>query len=194
MALPVQRVKPRTRASLAAPTPHAPFPDGIDRRNLTGRGALLLKLPWLPLGVLAALLAAAMLGTFGGGATPISRQQGVGGSLTVEAPGTLRNGVFFEMRLIGTADRPLAKPTLAISSSYWRDITVNTMVPAPATETFDKGYYLFEFDPLEAGGSIEVKIAGQVNPTFTGGTRGAAQWRDGDAVLAEIPLRLWVLP
>lgn len=170
------------------------FPDGIDQRNVEGRSALGLKFPWYPLGILGLILAIALSGFFGGGASPVGRARGEAGTLTIEAPERLRNGEFFEMRVTGEAHRALQKPTLAIAAGYWRELAINTMVPAPAAERYDDGFFLFEYDPLEAGKRISVKIDGQINPAMFGGTRGAIQWRDGDTVLAAMPVRLIVLP
>lgn len=153
-----------------------------------------LRLRWLSLIVLGAILAFAMFGKLGGADSPIVTVRGESGSLTVEAPAILRNGEFFEMHFLGQAHRPLAKPILAIESKYWQDLTINTMIPAPASETQEEGFFLFEFDPLDAGQAINLKVDGQVNPPMVGGTRGVVQWRDGDTVLAQTPIRLRVLP
>jgi hypothetical protein len=170
------------------------FPDGIDHSNVDGGGPLSLKLRWFALFFLGAILALAMLGMLGGADSPMVAAKGKAGSLTIEAPATLRNGEFFEMHFAGQAHRALTKPTLAIGSSYWQHLTINTMIPAPASEAYEDGFFLFEFDPLEAGKTIDFKIDGQVNPALFGGTRGTVQWRDGDTVLAQTPVRLKVLP
>ncbi len=170
------------------------FPDGIAEKHAKGAGVLPRQLRWLAFGVLAIILAIALLGTFGGADDPIRRVEGQAASLIVEAPVVLRNGELFEMHVTGEARRALAKPTIAVSSTYWRDLTINTMIPAPASEDYDSGYFVFEFDPLEAGQSIELKIDGQVNPAMFAGTRGVIAFRDGNVVLAEMPVRLTVFP
>lgn len=170
------------------------FPDGIDQSNVKGGSRLSLRFRWLVLVFLGAILAVAMSGALGGADSPIVTVNGKEGALTVEAPATLRNGEFFEMHFIGRAHQALAKPTLAIEGRYWQDLTINTMIPAPASESYEDGFFLFEFDPLDAGKAINLKVDGQVNPPMFGGTRGRLQWRDGDRVLAEVPIRLRVLP
>ena len=52
-------------------------------------------------------------------------------TVVVDTRRTLRNGEFFETRLTATAARPLADVTVAFSPSVWRNMTVNTMLPAP---------------------------------------------------------------
>lgn len=170
------------------------FPDGIDESHLKEPDGPVGRVRWFALVLLATILLVAMLGTFGGWENPKITDRGEAGSLTIEAPETLRNGEFFELHLTGAAHRAIAKPTLAVSSSYWRDLTINTMIPAPASEAYEDGFFLFEFDPLDAGKSIDLKIDGQVNPPMFAGTEGAVEWRDGDAVLARLPVRLKVFP
>lgn len=170
------------------------FPDGIAEKHTKGSGTLPRRWRWLALGVLAVVLAIAMLGTFGGADSPVRRAEGPAAALIVEAPSILRNGEFFEMHIVGRAREAIARPTFAVSSSYWRDLTINTMMPAPASEGYDGGYFVFEFDPLAAGQSIELKIDGQVNPPMFAGTRGAIAFRDGETVLAEMPVSLRVFP
>lgn len=170
------------------------FPDGIDQRSVEGHSALALRFPWYPLVILGLILAVALTGVLGGGDNLVSRSRGQAGTLTVEAPERLRNGEFFEMHFTGEAHRALAKPTLAIEGSYWQELAINTMVPAPAGERYEDGFFLFEYDPLEAGKRIGLKVDGQVNPAMFGGTRGTIEWRDGDNVLAATPVRLIVLP
>lgn len=170
------------------------FPDGIAERHQEASGELPLSLRWLMLGVLGIVLAMAMFGAFGGANGPPRRVASQDGVLTVHAPTLLRNGEFFEMRIVGEALRPVVRPTIAVASGYWRDLTINTMIPAPASESFDDGYFLFEFDSLEAGRSVELKVEGQINPEMFGGTQGVIAWRDGGTVLAETPVRLRVLP
>lgn len=171
------------------------LPDGISQSQVTGKGgALSLRLRWYPLFVLGAVVALAMFGVFGGLGSPVIEVEGDAGTLQVEAPAILRNGEFFEMHITGIAHEALAKPTIAVESRYWNDLTINTMLPAPASEGFKEGFFLFEFDPFEPGERIELKIDGQVNPSMFAGTEGAIEWRDGDRVLARTPIELRVMP
>lgn len=170
------------------------LPDGIRESQVTGKGGLSSKFRWFPLFILGSVLVLALLGTFGGLDSPVIEAEGEAGSLRVEAPAVLRNGEFFEMHITGVAHQALAKPTIAVSSRYWNDLTINTMLPAPASEGYEDGFFLFEFDPFEPGDRIDLKIDGQVNPPMFAGTRGAIEWRDGERVLAATPVELRVLP
>jgi hypothetical protein len=106
----------------------------------------------------------------------------------------MRSGEFFEMRFRVQAKQPIAKPVLAVSHSYLRDLTLNTFKPSPAEETSDGTYYRLEFDALEAGEAFEVMIDGQVNPDLFGGTRGSIELLDNETPIARLPLKLEVRP
>jgi len=170
------------------------FPDGISETHLRTGSPFGRPLRWFMLFVLGAILLAALLGVFGGLKNPTVTASGTAATLRVNAPAVLRNGEFFEMRYALEAHRPLAKPTIAVAQSYWRDITINTMVPAPASEGFEDGFFVFEFDSLESGQAIEFKIDGQINPSLFGGTKGMVEARDDERTLARAVMELRVLP
>lgn len=143
---------------------------------------------------LGAILLMALTGVFGGLKNPTLAASSSAATLRVNAPEVLRSGEFFEMRLALEAREPIARPVIAIAQSYWRDITVNTIVPAPASESFRDGFFVFEFDALEAGEAIELKVDGQINPSLFGGTEGAIEARDDARTLVRTETVLRVLP
>src|SRR3546814_16464114 len=81
-----------------------------------------------------------------------------------------------------TAEAPLDDAVIAVTSALWHDMTVNTMIPAPAEESFKDGYFHFSYGPLDAGERLHVKIAGQINPPLFAGTRGEIAVFDGDQI------------
>ena len=170
------------------------FPDGISATHLRTGSPFGGPLRWFMLVALGAILLAALLGVFGGLKNPTVTASGTAATLRVNAPAVLRSGEFFEMRLGLAARRPIAKPVIAVAEPYWRDITINTMTPAPAGESFEDGFFVFEFDPLDAGKSIELKVDGQINPSLFGGTAGAVEARDGERTLARAAMELRVFP
>ncbi|MFP5254160.1 MAG: NADP-dependent isocitrate dehydrogenase, partial [Actinomycetes bacterium] len=89
----------------------------------------------------------------------------------VNTPHILRSGEFFEMRFRVHARQPIAKPVLAVSHAYLRDLTLNTFKPSPAGETSDGTFYRMEFDALEAGEADIVRAlnAVQGGPVDIGG-------------------------
>ena len=170
------------------------FPDGIGEAHFEQGPPFARRTRWLALILTSAVMLAALLGAFGGAGETSAEAAAPEARLRVEAPPVARTGQYFEMRIAVAADRPLARPVLAVDEAYWRRITINTMVPAPAEESFEDGAFLFEFAPLEAGETMVFKLDAQINPSRWGDTRGAVALRDDGRVLARVPLRLRVLP
>ena len=169
------------------------FPDGITPDHTgPGRGAHLKR--WLPLPVLGGVLLLALTGVFGGGPARQQFAEGSAASLQVVAAGTLRNGQIFEMRFHITAIEDIARPTLAVDAVYWRNLTLNTIRPEAVSQGYAEGDVLLEYDGLKKGESLLVVIEGQVNPVLGQRSRGRVGLRDGEAVLAELPFDLKVLP
>lgn len=146
------------------------------------------------LALLSLLLGAAMLGVLGGAKSPWRMVEASRGTLAVKTPQTLRSGLFFEQNIRIDARSPVSDTVVAISPALWRDITVNTIIPAASEEEFSDGRYRLHFGPLAAGERFELKIDGQINPPLTLGTRGSIGWADGDQPIAEIPIAITVLP
>lgn len=170
----------------------ASFPDGIEEKHLDAGDRHAGG--WLALAILGILLGSALLGAFGGGPDPTRTVRASAATLAVTAPRVLRNGEFFEIRVRIAANRAIARPVLAVSPGYWRHLTMNTMIPAPVGESFEDGEFRFEFEPLEAGKSLELKIDGQINPARLGSSSGMVRLLDDTAPLAELPVHLRVLP
>lgn len=171
----------------------ASFPDGISETHLQPKSSTrLLNL------VLMAILAALMLGTFtgvlGGHPSDAMTVRTAAADFTVVTPQKLRNGEFFETRISVTAKRALEAPSIAVSSEYWNNVTINTIMPDPANQLSKNGYFVLEYDALKPGDVLFLKIDGQTNPTLRGGSLGALELRDDDEVIARLPLRLKVLP
>lgn len=175
-------------------TQHVPssgYPDGLAPRNQAEHGG---KWNWLSLAVLSALMLAALLGAFGGGKFPVRVAEAEAARLDVAAPAIIRNGEFFEMRVRVHARRPIAKAELVVPVGLWRDMTINTMVPAASEEKAEQGAFRFDYGELKAGDVLDIKIDGQINPPLFAGTRGAIGVADGERMLAQVPLHIRVLP
>ena len=174
--------------SAARPT----LPDGIDPRHFDSSGGELRG--FIPLAVLGALLLAALLGTFGGTSDPQVTAEGDGARLAVEAPQTLRSGMILEIDIVVDAKRPIAKPVVAMSGSYLRNLSFNSIIPAASEAKFDNGTVRLTFDALKAGDRLQVKLDGQVNPALLGENAGTVAILDDKTVLAARPVRLRVFP
>lgn len=170
-----------------------PFPDGINADHLKPGRAAQIK-SWLPLPLLGGVLLLALTGLFGGG--PSLRKAAVSDAarLTVEAPPILRNGQIFEVQISVLAEGELARPTIAVDTSYWRNITLNTIRPEPAAQGFREGAVLLEYDRLGAGETLLITFEAQVNPVFGQHSRAHVRLLDGQTELAGLPLQMKVLP
>lgn len=144
--------------------------------------------------ILGGLLLAAGFGLLGGQPSPPRTVDFGAARLVVKTPTIIRNGEFFETDLTLTARAPIKDAVIAVSPALWRDMTVNTMIPAPAEESFENGQFHFSYGPLDAGDSVHVKIDGQINPPLFAGTRGEISVFDGSRRIGAMPLRIKVLP
>ncbi len=173
---------------------HRSYPEGIGEEHTRRQSFVQHYMGWAALALLGALLALAMTGVLGGHPNPTVTADNDRAELTVNTPHILRSGEFFEMRFRVHARRPIAKPVLAVSHAYLRDLTLNTFKPSPAGESSDGTFYRMEFDALEAGEAFEVMIDGQVNPDLFAGTKGSIELLDDETPIARLPLELEIRP
>ncbi len=168
------------------------YPQGIEGRHLARRGPP--HATWWRLGILSAILLAALLGAVGGGRAPTDRVSTAGATLAVTSPDRLRNGMFFETRIAATATAAIGDAVIAIPAAMWRDTTINTLIPAAAEEEFVDGEFRFHFGTLEAGKTLWFKIDGQLNAPRYGASSGRVRLLDGTRELAAVPVSLTVIP
>ena len=167
------------------------FPDGIAQADADGRGA---RLNWISLAVLGAVMLAALLGALGGGKARSIAADAPAARLEVHTPRVLRNGMFFETRIHVAAKAPIADAVIVIPASLWRDMTVNTMIPAPSEEKAEKGNFRFSYRAMKPGDTLDIKIDGQINPPLFAGNSGSIALHDGERTIAAIPVEITVLP
>jgi hypothetical protein len=147
----------------------------------------------LTLAVLGAVLALGLSGAVGG-TESVERASSDVATLALRGPETVRNGEYLELTVTMSPHRGVANAALEIDAAYWRNVTVNTMIPAPEKEEYKDGVMRFEFGPLGAGESAAVKIDGQVNPHRFGPSRGDFAFLDGDSELVRLDRGLRVIP
>lgn len=168
------------------------LPVGIKPAHVHARG----KLPAGAgaLAVLTALIAAALAGLLGGSASPEKAIASPSALLRLEQPTVIRSGMFFETRIELTARKPLRDATIAMTSSLWKSITINTVMPQASEEEFSQGNFRMHFGRLEEGETIRLKLDSQVNPDLFGGTSGSISAYDDNRMLATLPVAIRVLP
>ncbi len=130
----------------------------------------------------------------GGQPHPVKSAANAAVRLTLAAPETLRSGMFFETRVRIEPRRPIGEVVLAISPVLWRDITINSAIPAPEKEAFADGMIRMSYGKGEPGKPIEIKFDGQVNPPLIGANAGEVAVYDGDQRLIAIRADKRVLP
>lgn len=176
----------------AAPTAGVRPPDGITDEHLARPGPWRRATSVVPLVLLSALMLFALFG-FAGRETTLSATAN-GTTATWHAPERIRNGEMMEMRLRVTSEAALGDLTVEIPSALWEDTTINTLMPAAASETSEDGVYRFAFGPLEAGTEFAMKADAQLNPDIFGPNSGTIRILDGDEELVTLPVTIEVLP
>lgn len=169
------------------------LPDGLGEDHTQPHKGLAKHASVASVAILGAILVATLTGVFGGRATTIERNNAAVAA-EIRMPMVLRNGEFFEMQVKIDARRRIEKLRLGIGSRIWRDVTVNTMIPAATDETYQDEAYRFTFGHLERGDRFVVKIDSQINPSRRGAAQGTVDILDGETILASVPLRITVLP
>lgn len=175
---------------MAQPDPSPP--DGIEQVHVSGRH--IRHANWTSLVLIGGLLFAALLGVFGGQKHPVRSVGNDAVRLTLADAETLRSGMFFETRITIEPKRPIADVVLALSPELWRDITINSAIPAAEKEEFADGMIRMSFGPGEPGKPIAIKFDGQVNPPLIGANRGEVAVFDGERRLIGLPVSQRVLP
>ena len=168
------------------------LPTGIEAEHLDRKRSGASS--WMRLAAIGALPLLALAGLLGGTPAETSGARNDAAVVTVRSPQILRNGLLFETRIEVLARRPIDDAVIAIPARYWRDFTINTMIPAATEEEFKDGEYRFHFDRLEAGDRLMFKIDGQVNPPHLGRDMGNIRLLDGETEVAVLPFGQTVLP
>ena len=170
------------------------YPDGVVPEHAGPRGRLHRHASLFSLAVLLGVMLVGISGLLAGAPTDPRSGDFADARLTVTVPATMRNGQFFEMRLLVEAHRPIDKLVIALPPQLWRDLTINTMVPAASEEAFEDGAFRFDYGKLEAGKALVVKVDGQINPPLTWGNRGEIAIYDDDRRIGAVPVHVTVLP
>lgn len=152
--------------------------------------------PWWRRGVIAVLslvVLAALAGLFGQ-PDQTARAQSRAATLTVRAPEHIRGGLFFQGRLDIVARERIAKPRVVLGPGWTEELQLNTLEPAPASESSAAGRLELEYDPLKAGDRLTVWLQFEANPTGVGSRDRGVTLLDGDLALVHVPGRLTSWP
>jgi hypothetical protein len=167
-------------------------PDGIGEPHAQPLRSWRRHASPLSLAAFGSIVLLAMIGTLGHERDWHARAFGV--ELDVHAPEVIRNGEFLEMRIGVRSDQPIGELVIGIEEALWRDLTVNTMIPAASEETGTDGEMRFTFAELPAGTPFLFKVDLQVNPDILLGNEGTITVYDGDSELVATSISIAVLP
>ena len=151
---------------------------------------------WIRRGVLGLFGVVSLLGlvnVFGQKATT-SRAAGQPAALEVDAPTHVRSGLLFSARITVHATQTLDDATLVFDSNWVEGMQVNTIEPAPMSETSQDGSLRFELGKIEAGQLYKLFLSFQVNPTTAGRRDQSVQLVDGDQPILTLHRILTVYP
>jgi hypothetical protein len=175
------------------PRTHPPAPVGIEPPHLEPGNMLARHASPISLLVLSTILAIGLSGVLGKPTTETTVHDGRA-ELAIDMPASVRNGDFYETRIRVKAKSDIGKLQIEVSPALWREITVNSMMPSPASEDVKGGYFRFEFAEVAAGDDFLLKVASQVNPRLFGSVSGHIRVLDDGVVLADAERTMKVFP
>ncbi len=170
-------------------------PEGLTlehHRDLTGREHRPYA-RWILLGLLVAVLLLGLLNVFGQN-TVVSTAEAAGARLEVDAPRTLRGGLFFQARYRIVAAEEIAAATLVLHPDWLEDVTLNTVEPSPVGEASRNGRIAFELGRIAAGDEFLFYLHFQVNPTALGRRSQVVELYDGDRLVTTIERDAFIWP
>jgi hypothetical protein len=148
---------------------------------------------WVLLGALTLILVLGLANVFGQHSLE-STVESSAGSLVVDAPRTLRGGLFFQARLIVTGAEEIERATVVLDPGWLEDITLNTVEPAPVGEASRDGKIALELGRVPAGDEHLLFLHFQVNPTAAGRRSQDVDLYDGDRLLGSIERDAFIWP
>ena len=148
---------------------------------------------WVLLGALSLILVLGLANVFG--QVPLeSSVESSAGSLVVDAPQTLRGGLFFQARFTVAAAEEIEHATVVLDPDWLEDITLNTVEPAPVGEASRDGKIALELGRVPAGDEHLLFLHFQVNPTAVGRRSQDVDLYDGERLLGSIERDAFIWP
>jgi hypothetical protein len=120
-------------------------------------------------------------------ATPAARMR-------LSAPEVVRGGLFFQSRLEVRAARQIAFPRIVLDDGWVEGMQVNSIEPAPASESSRNGRVVLSYDKLAAGDVLRIWLQFEVNPTNVGHRPYGVELDDAATRLVRLPHAITVLP
>jgi hypothetical protein len=143
--------------------------------------------------VFAVIVLLALMNRFGQRPTR-SLAAGPGARLSLSAPKTVRGGLFFQSRVEIRALRAIQYPRLVLDEGWLEGMQVNSIEPAPASESSRDGLVVLSYDSLDVGDVMRIWLQFEVDPTLVGRHSYDIALDDERTELARISRSLTVLP
>ncbi len=178
-----------------AETTGVAVPEGLtleQHRDRPARGSRQV-VRWVLLGALTLILVLGLANVFGQHSLE-STVESSAGSLVVDAPRTLRGGLFFQARLTVTGSEEIERATVVLDPGWLEDITLNTVEPAPVGEASRDGKIALELGHVPAGDEHLLFLHFQVNPTAVGRRSQDVDLYDGERLLGSIERDAFIWP
>jgi hypothetical protein len=173
---------PTTFADLAAE--HAARPERHDRALWARRGIITL---------FCVVTALALAGRFGQQARQ-SEASGPAAQMRLSAPPVVRGGLFFQSRIEVRARREIAFPRIVLDNGWLEGMQVNSIEPAPASESSRDGRVVLSYDKLAVGDLLRVWLQFEVDPTSTGHRSYGVELDDAGTRVVRLSPSITVLP
>jgi hypothetical protein len=141
----------------------------------------------------AAIALLALAGAFGQRATG-SRAEGAAAVLRLQAPETVRGGLFFQARIDIDATQAVKEPRLVFDEGWLEGLQVNSIEPAAESESSRDGRLVLSYSSLEPGDRLRVYMQFEVNPTNVGRRSFGFELDDARTRVARIDRDITVLP
>ena len=114
--------------------------------------------------------------------------------LQMYAPARVRGGLLFEARFHVSALRDLKRATLVLAPGWLEGMTVNTIEPAPSSESSVNGNLALSLGHIRRGQSFLLFIQFQVNPINVGHRAQNVTLYDGGQKVLELHRTITIFP
>jgi len=114
--------------------------------------------------------------------------------MTLDAPETVRGGIFFQALVNIRALTPVEHPRLVLDEGWLEGLQVNSIEPAAESESSRDGRLVLSYGALEPGDLLRIYFQFEVDPTNVGERSFTLELDDEERLLARIPRTLRVLP
>jgi hypothetical protein len=114
--------------------------------------------------------------------------------MTLTAPKTVRGGLFFQSRVEIHALREIASPHIVLDDGWVEGMQVNSIEPAPASESSRDGQVVLSYGKLKPGDRLRIWLQFEVDPTNVGHRPYGVELDDASTRLVRLSPSITVLP